>query len=71
MNIQNTMRDFVTTGDAAALASCQRSIKLEPQLFDQLVSLTRRQPRAATTIEGPFRGDEGRFRLRRAIDFPL
>ncbi|HEV2436550.1 MAG TPA: CHASE3 domain-containing protein [Verrucomicrobiae bacterium] len=40
MNIQNTMRDFVTLGDPAALASCQRSIKLEPQLFNQLVSLT-------------------------------
>lgn len=44
MSIQSNMRDFVTTGDAAALASCQHSIKLEPQLFDQLVSLTRDNP---------------------------
>ena len=44
MNIQNSMRDFVTMGDTAALASCQRCIKLEPQLFDQLVSLTRDNP---------------------------
>jgi len=44
MSIQSNMRDFVTTGDAAALASCQRSIKLEPQLFDQLVSMTRDNP---------------------------
>ena len=44
MNIQNGMRDFVTTGDTTALASCQRCIKLEPQLFDQLVSLTRDNP---------------------------
>ncbi len=44
MNIQNRMRDFVTMGDPAALASCQRSIKLEPQLFDQLVNLTRDNP---------------------------
>jgi CHASE3 domain sensor protein len=44
MSIQSNMRDFVTTGDAAALASCQRSIKLEPQLFDQLVSLTGDNP---------------------------
>jgi CHASE3 domain sensor protein len=44
MSIQNGMRDFVTMGDAAALASCQRCIKLEPQLFDQLVSLTRDNP---------------------------
>ena len=44
MSIQSNMRDFVTTGDATALASCQRSIKLEPQLFDQLVSLTGDNP---------------------------
>lgn len=44
MSIQSNMRDFVTTGDATALASCQRCIKLEPQLFDQLVSLTRDNP---------------------------
>src|SRR5208282_5478375 len=43
-SIQNDMRDFVTTGDATALASCQRSIKLEPQLFDQLANLTRDNP---------------------------
>ena len=41
MNIQNTMRDFVTTGDADALSRCQRCIKLEPQLYDRLVRLTR------------------------------
>jgi len=44
MNLQNRMRDFVTLGDPAALTSCQRSIKLEPQLFDQLVNLTRDNP---------------------------
>jgi len=44
MNIQNGMRDFVTMGDPAALASCQRCIKLEPQLFNQLVSLTGDNP---------------------------
>ena len=44
MNIQNSMRDFVTMGDATALASCQRCINLEPQLFDQLVNLTRDNP---------------------------
>jgi hypothetical protein len=38
------MRDFVTMGDAAALALCQRCIKLEPELFDQLVNLTRDNP---------------------------
>ncbi|MGA9452860.1 MAG: hypothetical protein WBW41_16130, partial [Verrucomicrobiia bacterium] len=38
MNIQNGMRDFVTMGDVTALALCQRCIKLEPELYDQLVS---------------------------------
>ena len=40
INIQNGMRDFVTMGDAGGLALCQRSIKLEPRLFDQLATLT-------------------------------
>ena len=44
MNIQNGMRDFVTMGDPTALALCQRCIKLEPGLFDQLVNLTRDNP---------------------------
>jgi len=44
MSIQNGMRDFVTMGDAVALASSQRCIKLEPQLYDQLVKLTRDNP---------------------------
>ena len=44
MNIQNGMRDFVTMGDVTALALCQRCIKLEPELYDQLVSLTRDNP---------------------------
>jgi len=44
MNIQNSMRDFVTMGDATALALCQRCIKLEPQLFDELVNLTHDNP---------------------------
>jgi len=44
MNIQNNMRDFVTMGDATALALCQRCINLEPALFDQLVNLTRDNP---------------------------
>ena len=44
MNIQNGMRDFVTMGDAAALKSCQRCITLEPELYDQLVNLTRDNP---------------------------
>ena len=44
MNIQNGMRDFVTMGDAPALKSCQRCITLEPELFDQLVNLTRDNP---------------------------
>jgi len=44
INIQNGMRDFVTTGDADGLALCQRSIRLEPQLFDRLVDLTRDNP---------------------------
>jgi CHASE3 domain sensor protein len=44
VNIQNGMRDFVTMGDADGLALCQRSIRVEPQLFDQLVSLTRDNP---------------------------
>jgi CHASE3 domain sensor protein len=44
MNIQNGMRDFVTMGDATALKSCQRCITLEPELFDQLVNLTRDNP---------------------------
>jgi CHASE3 domain sensor protein len=43
-SIQNDMRDFVTTGDATALASCQRCIKLEPQLYDRLAALTRDNP---------------------------
>ncbi len=44
INIQNGMRDFVTLGDAPGLALCQRSIRLEPQLFDQLTSLTSDNP---------------------------
>jgi len=44
INIQDGMRDFVTMGDADGLALCQRSIKIEPQLFDQLTSLTRDNP---------------------------
>jgi len=44
MSIQNGMRDFVTMGDAIALASSQHCIKLEPQLYDQLVNLTRDNP---------------------------
>jgi len=44
MSIQNGMRDFVTMGDKTALALCQRCIKLEPDLFGQLVSLTRDNP---------------------------
>ncbi|HUA37649.1 MAG TPA: CHASE3 domain-containing protein [Candidatus Sulfopaludibacter sp.] len=44
VNIQDRMRDFVTLGDTGALASCQRSIKLEPQLFAQLAGLTRDNP---------------------------
>jgi CHASE3 domain sensor protein len=44
VNIQNGMRDFVTMGDATALALCQNSIKLEPELFDGLVNLTRDSP---------------------------
>ena len=44
MNIQNGMRDFVTMGDAAALVLCQRCIKLEPDLFNRLVNLTRDNP---------------------------
>ena len=44
VNIQNGMRDFVTMGDANGLALCQRSIRVEPQLFDQLVALTRENP---------------------------
>jgi CHASE3 domain sensor protein len=44
VNIQNGMRDFVTTGDAAALALSQRCITLEPQLYDELVELTRNNP---------------------------
>jgi len=44
MNIQNGMRDFVTMGDTTALALCQRCIKLEPELYGQLVSLTRDNP---------------------------
>jgi len=44
INIQNSMRDFVTMGDAAALALCQRCIRLEPELYDQLVTLTRDNP---------------------------
>ena len=44
MNIQNGMRDFVTMGDTTALALCQRCIKLEPELYDQLVNLTRENP---------------------------
>lgn len=41
INIQNGMRDFVTLGDADGLASCQRSIRAEPQMFDRLATLTR------------------------------
>ncbi len=63
MNIQNSMRDFVTMGDPTALALCQRCIKLEPQLFDQLLRLTPRQPAAATTVANLVRGGEGCFRL--------
>lgn len=44
INIQNTMRDFVTMGDADALAECQRCIKREPQLYERLVRLTRDNP---------------------------
>ena len=44
VNIQNGMRDFVTMGDAPALKSCRRCIMLEPELFDQLVNLTRDNP---------------------------
>jgi CHASE3 domain sensor protein len=44
MNIQNGMRDFVTMGDATALKSCQRCIQLEPELYNQLVNLTRDNP---------------------------
>ena len=38
INIQNGMRDFVTLGDADGLALCQRSIRAEPQLFNQLAT---------------------------------
>lgn len=41
MNIQNGMRDFVTMGDTTALALCRRCIQHEPELYDQLVTLTR------------------------------
>jgi len=41
INIQNGMRDFVTMGDAPALALCRRCIQHEPELYDQLVTLTR------------------------------
>jgi PAS domain-containing protein len=41
INIQNGMSDFVTLGDADGLALCQRSIRVEPQLFNQLATLTR------------------------------
>jgi CHASE3 domain sensor protein len=44
ISIQNGMRDFVTMGDATALALCQRCIKLEPELFNQLIDLTRDNP---------------------------
>ena len=44
MNIQNGMRDFVTMGDASALALCHRCIQHEPELYDQLVTLTRDNP---------------------------
>ena len=41
MNLQNGMRDFVTMGDTTALALCHRCIQQEPELYDQLVTLTR------------------------------
>ena len=41
MNLQNGMRDFVTMGDTTALALCHRCIQHEPELYDQLVNLTR------------------------------
>jgi len=44
VDIQNNMRDFVTMGDAAALAACQRCIVQEQQQFDRLVNLTRDNP---------------------------
>ena len=44
VNIQNGMRDFVTMGDATSLTLCQHCIQLEPELYDQLVHLTRDNP---------------------------
>jgi PAS domain S-box-containing protein len=44
IDIQRGMHDFVTTGDTNALALCQSCIRLEPQLFDQLVKLTEDNP---------------------------
>ena len=41
MSLQNGMRDFVTVGDTAALASCRHCIQREPELYDQLLNLTR------------------------------
>lgn len=44
VDIQRDLHGFVTMGDMGALAACQHYIRLEPQLFDQLVRLVQDSP---------------------------
>jgi PAS domain S-box-containing protein len=44
IDLQRGARGYVTIGDTNALASYQGSLKLEPQLFNQLVELTSDNP---------------------------
>jgi len=44
IDIQRDLHEFVTMGDKGTLAACQHFIRLEPQLFDQLVNLAHDSP---------------------------